>query len=56
VDPGGHVDHLVGVVQGWAEGTVLMRAMMVEMVFVLGQDFTQVPLTVDEKVVEAFTA
>ena len=28
VDPGGHVDHLAGVVQGRAEGTGLMWAMI----------------------------
>lgn len=33
-----------------------MRAMMVEMVFVLGQDHTQVPPTMDEQVIEALTA
>jgi hypothetical protein len=33
-----------------------MRAMMVEMALILGQDRTQVLLTTDEQVVEALTA
>jgi hypothetical protein len=33
-----------------------MRAMMVEMAFVLGQDLTQVPLAMNEQVIEALTA
>nr|WP_281250133.1 hypothetical protein [Nonomuraea jiangxiensis] len=39
-----------------AEGTALMRAMVVEMVFVLGQDLAQVPISMDEQLIEAFTA
>ncbi len=49
-------DHLVGVVQRRAERTALMRAMMVDVAFVLGQNLTQVPLTIDEQVIEALTA
>lgn len=33
-----------------------MRAMMVDMVLVLGQDLAQVPLAMDEQVIEALTA
>jgi hypothetical protein len=56
VDRGGHVDHLVGIVQRRAERTALMRAMMVEMAFILGQDRTQMPLTIDEQVIEALAS
>jgi hypothetical protein len=33
-----------------------MRAMMVDMALVLGQDLAQVPLTMDEQVIEALSA
>ncbi|GAA3696175.1 hypothetical protein GCM10022224_072270 [Nonomuraea antimicrobica] len=56
VDPGSHVDHLAGIVRWRAERTALMWAMMVEMAFVLGRDLAQVPLTMDEQVVEALAA
>ncbi|MEV5892054.1 hypothetical protein [Nonomuraea fuscirosea] len=56
VDPGGHVDHLAGVVQGRAERCALMRAIMVEMALVLGQDLAQVALAMDEQVVEPLAA
>jgi hypothetical protein len=39
-----------------AERTALMRAMIVEMAFILGQNRTQPPLTIDEQVIEALTA
>ena len=56
VDPGGHVDHRARVVQRWSEGMALMRAVIVEMAFVLGQGRTQVPCTVDQQVIQAPTA
>ncbi|WP_433432589.1 hypothetical protein [Nonomuraea sp. CA-141351] len=54
VDSGGHVDHFAGVVYRRVERTALMGAMLVEMVFILGQNGTQVPFTADDQVVEAF--
>lgn len=56
MDPDGHVDHLVGIVQRRAERTALMRAVIVEMVFILGQDRAQVPFTIDQQVIEALSA
>ena len=56
VDPGGHVDHLARIVQRRAERTALMRAVIVEMAFILGQDRMQVPLTIDQQVIEALAA
>ena len=44
-DPGGHVDHLAGVVQRRVKRAALMRAVIVEVAFILGQDCAQVPLT-----------
>ncbi|MGH3376697.1 MAG: hypothetical protein ACRDP6_18350 [Actinoallomurus sp.] len=43
IDPGGHVDHLARIVRRRAERTALMRAVMIEVAFVLGQDPSQVP-------------
>jgi hypothetical protein len=56
VDPGGHVDHLAGIVQRRAKRTALMWAVIVEMTFILGQDHSQMPFTVDQQVIEALTA
>ena len=53
---GGHVDHLARIVQWWTERTALMRAMIVEVTFIFGQDPTQVTFTVDQQVIEALTA
>jgi hypothetical protein len=47
VDPSGHVDHFTGIMQRRAQGTALMRAVLVEVAFVLGQDRSQMPFTVD---------
>ncbi|MEU1722634.1 hypothetical protein [Nonomuraea sp. NPDC005692] len=55
-DPGSHVDHLAGACIGRAEVTALTRAMVAEQLFVLSQDLAQVPLAMDEQVVEAFAA
>src|SRR3954463_10916096 len=55
-DPGGHVDHLARIVQRRAERTALMRTMIVEMALILGQDRTQVPLTIDQQVIQALTS
>ena len=56
VDLGGHVDHLVGIVQRRAEKAALMRPMIVEVSFILDQDRPQLPLTIDQQVIEALTA
>lgn len=56
VDLGGHVDHLAGVVQGRAQRTTLMWAMIVEVSFILSQDHARVPLTIDQQVIEALAA
>jgi hypothetical protein len=37
-DPRGHVDHLALIVQRRAERTALMRAMMIEVAFILDQN------------------
>jgi hypothetical protein len=55
-DPGGHVDHPAWVVHRRMKRAALMRAMIIEMAFILGQDCAQVPFTVDDQVVEALTA
>lgn len=44
------------IVQWRAKRTALMRALIVEMTFILGQDTTQVTFTVDQQVIEALTA
>ncbi|MFL6052869.1 MAG: hypothetical protein ACJ72W_08135 [Actinoallomurus sp.] len=38
VDRGGHVDRLARIVQRRAQGTALMRAVVIEVALVLGQD------------------
>jgi hypothetical protein len=55
-DPGGHVDHLARIVQRRAKRTALMRAVIVEMTFILDQAPTPVPLTIDQQVIKALTA
>jgi hypothetical protein len=56
VDPGGHVDYLARVMQRWSEVMALMRTVIVEMAFILGQDRTQVSFTVDQQVIQALAA
>jgi hypothetical protein len=53
LDPGGHVDRLVGLVQRGSLLPRLMGAMLVVMPRVLGQDLPEVSFTVDQQVVEA---
>jgi hypothetical protein len=56
VDPGGHVDDLAGIVQRRTERTAQMRALIVEVAFILGQDRSQVPFTIDEQVIETLAS
>lgn len=56
MDPAGHVDHLVRIVHRRAQKTALMWAVIGEVAFILCQDRTQVPRTVDHQVIEAVAA
>jgi hypothetical protein len=53
LDPGGHVDRLIGLVQRRSLLPRLMGPMLVVMPRVLGQDLPEVPFTVDQQVIEA---
>jgi hypothetical protein len=55
-NPSGHIDHLARIVQRRAKRTALMRAMIVEMTFILGQDPAHVPFTVNQQMIEALAA
>src|SRR4051794_33405111 len=53
LDHGREVDRLVGVVQRWFLVAGLVSPMGVVVLFILGQHPPQVPLTIDQQVVEA---
>jgi hypothetical protein len=55
-DPGGRVDHLAGVVHRRVKRAAMMRAVIVEVAFIRGQDRAQMLLTEDQQVIEALTA
>jgi len=55
LDPGGHVDRLVGLVQRRSLLARLVRPMLVVVPRVLGQDPPEVLFTVDKQVVKALT-
>ena len=52
-DPAGHIDRLARVMQRRSLSARLVRAMFVVMPRVLGQDPPEVPLAVDQQVVQA---
>ena len=56
VDPAVMLIMSLGSCRRRAERMALMWAVLVEVAFVLGQDRSQVPLTIDEQMIEALAA